>query len=213
MNGSEQFTTLVELPNKKITRGGRGAIITLPKEVMSYITVGDHVEFKAIIEGSVIRIIATKLLFNFELSDIKKLIDENKFEIKYENNLDGIIVLDAVKKNFSLTYTQRSGDTILPANVTISTKLSNTDYDTYDHITKLAKKSNFKMNIRPEGDLDTINVLKDPAYYKLNTKKAFELLQKAKKKLGLSITISFNNKNNTIEEVNAALQELKKLDS
>ena len=175
--------TLLEPEEKTIAKGGNSRIIYLPKETKSYFRVGDKYNIQVLVEGNQLQIILSKPLYKFGLNDIKNLADKYHFKIEYDKNIGDVIVFESVKSNFTLSYTQDRHEGILPASVTLATKFDDLDYRTYEQLTSLTKKFKKKFHVitRPEGDLDTINVLKDPDHYNLNTKKAFELLKQTKK--------------------------------
>ena len=97
-----------------------------------------------------------------------------------------------------------------PAYVTLSFKKLNLDYDGYEDVLakveQLHKK--FDVIVRPEGDLDTINLLKDPKRYHLNRKKAIQILKESGRKIGASVNVRFNNKKHTLKDIESALTKL-----
>ncbi len=84
------------------------------------------------------------------------------------------------------------------------------DYDGYSNVLGMAKKlkKEFDVISLPEGDLDTINLLEDPKRYKLTEKKAIEKLRKIGKKVGVSMTVRFNSKKDTLDQIALALKRL-----
>jgi hypothetical protein len=78
-----------------------------------------------------------------------------------------------------------------------------------DTLKKLTEKK-LDAYIEPEGDLDTINVFKNPQRYGLKDQaEAVEALHETSKKLDFSITVRLNSKTNTVEEIKEVLKELK----
>ena len=75
-----------------------------------------------------------------------------------------------------------------------------------DRAKKLKKE--FDVITLPEGDLNTINLLKDPKRYKLTEKKAIESLRKSGRKVGVSVTVRFNSMKNTLDQITSALSKL-----
>jgi hypothetical protein len=91
--------------------------------------------------------------------------------------------------------------------VSFTTKYANLDFKKYSNILTEVKNTKKELDViaRPYGDLDTINVMKDPKHYHLTEKKAFDLLKKSGKKIGMQVTIRFNNKKNTLDEIQNSL--------
>ncbi len=199
---------------RRISKSGGTAVLYLPKEAKQYVSPGDKVRVMVTVTGSEVRIIASKQLYNFSLEDVRGLTRKG-FEIEYDKNLGGVLVYSATNGSISLSYTQSLRDKMAPGYVTVSRKFQNLDPDKHSQVTSLATKlrRKFDVLIRPEGDLDTVNLLKEPERYHLDGQKAFELLQKAGKEVGLSISLRFDNRHDKIEQVRAGLEELARLDT
>ncbi|HEX9845860.1 MAG TPA: hypothetical protein VGA92_05285 [Candidatus Nitrosotenuis sp.] len=211
---SAETIKVVDGQERKIAAGGGSKLFYLPKETGDYLQIGDTIVLSVIIEGNELKIVGTKQLFYFGVKQIRDLIKEFGFETKYDKNVENIVVLDAAKGNLSLNYTQNLHKKIEQAHITVAVELNNVSYGSYKKISRLgAQLGKFNVIIRPQGDLDTINLLKDSGHYKLDGKKAFEVLKKAGKKIGVSVVLRFNNKQNEIEDVRAGIVELSKLNS
>jgi len=206
---------VLEKEQRTISKTGGTLVFYLPSKAREYMKKGDSVDCQLVAKGNKIIMIVTKQLYKFGLIDIKKLANDCKLTIQYDKKLGDVTVFEAIKNNFSLSYTQDRRGKILPANVTLATKLSNVDYSTYERANTLATQLKKKLDVivRSEGDLDTINILKEPERYKLDIKKAFSLLKKGGKKMGLSIIVRFDNIQNNLDEIKTTLDELKQLDS
>jgi len=206
---SEQI--LIHEEKKRISKTGGTAAIYLPKETKEFISIGDLVEFSAKVEGNKIIIIISKSLFNFGLKEIKNLLHECNFKTKKEETIGDVKIFQAKKEDLSLSYTKNMFESKSPSYITMTKNFFNLDYTRYNNLLEKARelKGKFDIITRPEGDLDTIKILKDPKFHKMDMKKAFSLLKKSKKKIGLSITIRFNNKKNSLNEIRSAIESLK----
>ncbi|MHB8602043.1 MAG: hypothetical protein ACYC6W_08575 [Nitrosotalea sp.] len=209
--------TVLEADKKTIARSGGSSALYLSSLAKEYIENGDTVDYKLMIEGNEVKILVSKTLYNFGLDEIRKVAQEFDFRTDYDKALgEDTQVFSAFKDNLSLSYTKNLRDHRFPANVTLSSMLNEIDYDTYKHIsTDMMTRLQTRYNVitRIEGDLDVINVLKEPERYKLDASNAFQTLRKAGKQIGISIIIRFDNRKNKIDEIKSAITELKQLDS
>lgn len=195
---------------KKIAKSGGAAALYIPKEGKRYFKVGDTVRVEVKVMDGQARLIATKQLTNFGLDGVRELATEFGFKVEYDKSLGDVEVFNAVKEALSLSYTQNLREEVPTAYVTISKKWDNADNETYERINRLGKEYvKYRAIVRPEGDLDAINVLKEPERYELDVKKALELLRKSGKKAGWSLALRFDSLNNKIDEIRSALQKLK----
>jgi len=208
-------TILVEEKERKVASTGGTVAIYIPREIKEHYKAGEPITVSAKRDGKNLVIMVYKLLFNFDLEDIKSLAEEYSLVEKENRVIGDVQIFQAEKNNISLSYTENILEELPPAYVTASFKLSNLDYDGYSTVSRYAKhlQKKFDVIVRPEGDLDTINLIKDPEYYKLNRKKAINLLRKSGKKVGASITVRFNSKKNNLDEIKTVLSTLKKLNS
>jgi len=208
-------TVLVEEKERKVGGTGGSVVIYIPKEIKKHFKAGEPITVSAKREGKNLVIVVYKSLFNFDLEDVRSLAKEYKLTEKENRVIGDVQIFQVEKNNILLSYTENILEELSPAYVTASFKWSNLDYDGYSTVSTYAKQlqKKFDVIVRPEGDLDTINLIKDPEYYKLNRKKAIKLLRKSGKKVGASITIRFNSKKNTLDEIKTVLNTLKKLNS
>ena len=197
---------------KKIAKTGNTAAIYIPREVKEYVRVGDAITFDAVIRGNNLEITISKPLHNFGIADMQKMAAESKFETEYHKPVGYVAVLEAVREGVVIGCTQNHKDGMQPVYVTISKKFMDVDYRSYDRVLSWAAKSgDDNVAVRAEGDLDAINMLKDPKRYKLTKVKAFKTLKESGKKVGVSVTYRFDGKNNTIKEVKECIDRLSRL--
>jgi len=208
-------TIVVEERERKVASSGGTVAVYIPKEIKEYFKPGESITIRAELKGKNLVIVIHKSIFNFEIEDIRNLAKGYKL-IETEKKIIGDVqIFQAEKNNISLSYTENLLEEFSPGYVTVSFKWSDLDHDEYNDVFAHAKKfqKEFDVIVRPEGDLDTINILKDPKYYKLDRKKAINLLRKAGKKVGASVTVRFNGKKNTLKEIETLLNMFKKLNS
>jgi len=200
---------------KTIGKSGGTEVLYIPKEAKRYISQGDRVKVAVVVTGDEVKITASKKVYNFSLDDIKGL-TKDEFQVKYDKNLGDVLVFEAVKDHTQLSYTQSLREKLAPGYVTITGSFQIPTVDDYKRIsgyaTKLRKR--FDVLVRPEGDLDAINLLKDPKRYHLtNKEEALSLLNKSGREIGLSVVARFDSTRNKIDDVRSALEELTGLDS
>lgn len=202
-------TVLIKEKVKKIAKTGNTAAIYIPREIKEYLRVGDAITFDVVIKGNNLEITIRKPLHNFGISDVQKMATECHFKTEYHKPVGYVTVLEAAKENVVIGCTHNHKDNMQPAYVTISKKFTDVDYRAYDHISSWATNlEDANVAVRVEGDLDAINMLKDPERYKLTQAKAFEKLKGSGKKIGLSVTCRFDGKNNAIKEVRECINKL-----
>ena len=80
----------------------------------------------------------------------------------------------------------------------ISDTIQNVNYDKYVELK--SNEDGKKIIIQPEGDVNTINIIENPANYGIDLKKAFSILEKDGKKIGVSVLYRVYDKN-ILEEV------------
>ena len=200
---------------KRIGKSGGAAALYIPKEARRYIAPGDVVQVETVVTGNEVRITASKRVYNFSLDDIRQL-TRDEFRVEYDKNLGEVLVFEAIKDQTHLSYTQSLREKLAPGYVTIARTFQTPTVDEYKRINGYATKlqRRFDVLVRPEGDLDAINLLKDPKHYHLTSKEeAISLLRKSGKEIGLSVVARFDNTRNKLEDVRSALQELTSLDS
>ena len=203
-------TVLVRQKSKTIGKTGNTAAIYIPREIKEYVDEGDKITFDAVINGNVLELVICKQLYNFDVADVRKISDKYEFKTEYDKTIGDVTILEATKGDMTLSYAQNRGGHVRPANVIVSKKLTDVNHDVYDGVwswaTRLQEK--FDVIVRTEGDIDVINMLKEPKRYKITREKAFNLLKESGKTVGVSITCRFDSKNNTTEEIKKSLDEL-----
>lgn len=205
-------TTVVKQMERKIAKSGRTAVLYMPKE---YFAPGDIVKVMVEIASNQIKLTAEKNLYNFVLDDIRDLANQHGFTTEYDRELAGTLVFNAQRKDgISISYVQFLRETTAPGYVALSKKLQITNSEAYKYVNSLREKlKGLDTIVRIEGDLDTINMLKEPERYELKQDKAIELILKSGRKLGLSLVVRFDNKKNKLEEVRSALDRLTELET
>lgn len=203
---------------KTLAAGGGSVVFYLPKELRSFLNPGDKVNFQAEMMNGTMRILVEKKIFNFSLQDIKNLAKEIFLQTRYEGNLDGTIVFDAAREYLSLKYLESGLDK--PPNlgrVILSSNLSITNPEAYSRLVKAGEglsKQDYDLLIQPEGDLDSINLIEHPEYYKLKSQEeAIARLQKAGRKVTFSISIRADNMHYQLDQIKSAMFQLKEIQS
>ena len=80
----------------------------------------------------------------------------------------------------------------------ISDTIQNVNYDKYVELK--SNEDGKKIIIQQEGDVNTINIIENPANYGIDLKKAFSILEKDGKKIGVSVLYRVDDKN-ILEEI------------
>ena len=201
---------------KTLAAGGGSVLFYLPKELRSFLNPGDKVNFQAEMMNGTMRILVEKKIFNFSLQDIKNLAKEFFLQTKYDGNLDGSIVFDAASEYLSLNYLESGLDK--PPNlgrVILSSNLSIANPESYRRLAKIREdlsKQGFDLLIQPEGDLDSINLIEHPEYYKLKSQEeAIARLQKAGRRVVFSVSIRADNMHFQLDQVKSAMLQLKEI--
>jgi antitoxin component of MazEF toxin-antitoxin module len=201
---------LIEERGRTVSRSGGGNIIRIPSSLNEYVKEGDSIDMIARLEGKKLVIITEKTFFNFDLDEIKALLARERFSIKEDRKIGDVRVLQAEKDNLLVSGTKNILEMTSPAYVTLSFKKMGLNKKEYDSILARTKHLQKKFNViaRPEGDLDTINLLKNPKRYKMSSDEAVELIQKSGRKIGASLNIRFNNRDHILKDIESALVEL-----
>ena len=205
-------TTIVPGEERRIAKSGGTAVLYVPKE---YFAPGDTVRVEVTIVDNQIKLTAEKKLYNFDLGDIRSLAKQYDFTTEYDKELADMLVFNAIRRDgLSLSYTQSRREAMAPGYVALSRKLQDLTPEAYRHANSLTKDlKEFDVLARTEGDLDTINMLKEPERYKLKQDEAIELIRKSGKKVGLSLVVRFDNRKNKLDEVRSAIDQLTKLET
>ncbi|MEM0201886.1 MAG: hypothetical protein QXR73_01795 [Candidatus Micrarchaeaceae archaeon] len=142
---------------------------------------------------------------NSNLNDLKKLVEELNFKVKYEEKNSEIENFSAKgEKEISIDYVNSKNPPI--GYITITKKWFDVGPEECKKISELAK--NYNGLIRPEGeDLYVIELLKEPEKYGLNMDGALKLLKENNWKAGFSITVRFNL-DNKITDIKNVLEKL-----
>lgn len=205
-------TVLVQETLKKIEKAGDTAAINVPSEVREYLDEGDEITLRVTIKENLLEFLIRKPLYNFGIADVRKISDEHGFKTNYDSTLSGVTVLESTKDNLTLNYTQNREDVVQPAHVAVSKKIPAANHDTYNNVVLWARpRKHLDVLIKPDGDLDTINILQDPEYYRLTREKAFKLLTESGKRIGVLAMCRFDSKNNTVDEIKNSIDELSNL--
>ena len=191
----------VELVSEErtIARTGGTAAAYIPKELRNYISIGDIVNIRGRIEGDKIVMIISKRLF--------KLFQH--FKNTKEETIGDVEIFQTNNNEISISYTKNLLETTSPGYITVKKVFQNIDFKKYNDLLKTSKKlEEFDVIIRPEGDLDTIKLLRNPNSYQITMKQAFTALEKAKKKISFSVVIRLNSRDNTVEHLQSAIKSL-----
>ena len=201
--------TVKKEQERSICRGGNSPLLYLPKE---YFTPGEKVgSLLEIDPDGNLKMVLTKKLFNFTCEGVKALAGAD-FAVEYDKTVAGTQIFSAVKGNIALSCTKLTRD-IEPAYVTVSRRFTQVhSANEYANLTGAVKKlisKKLDAYIEPEGDLDMLNIFKNPQRYNLKDEaEAVAALQQTGKKLDFSLIIRFNSKNNTLDEIKQALAEI-----
>ncbi len=207
--GSAKMTLTVKKEEERtISKGGNTSLLYLPKE---YFTPGEKVNSQLEIDpDGNLKMILTKRLFNFTCDTIKTLLDNATVE--YDRTVAGTKIFSATQGNITLNCTKSTRD-LEPAYVTLSKRYTEiTSVKEYQKLTQFLKEltsKQFDAYIEPEGDLDSINIYKNPQRYKLkNEHEAIDALNQTGRKISFSLTIRFNSKKDSIDQIRSALRLL-----
>ena len=195
---------------RTVSRGGNSSLLYLPKE---YFAPGDKLGSRLEIDpDGNLRMVLTKRLYRFSCDDVKALIGED-FSVEYDKTVAGTRILNATWDKVSLSCTKSTRD-LEPTRVTVSKLFddvrSSQEYSELNGLVEGLKKHGFDAYMEPEGDLETLNVYRDPNRYKLrDVHEAVEALRGTGKTIGFSVIVRFDGKSNRIEQIKAVLMELK----
>ena len=204
------MTLTVEKDRERIvSKGGNSSVLYLPKE---YFAPGEKLSSRLEIDSDGnLKMVLTKRLFNFTCDSIKVLID-NDFNIEYDKTVAGTKVFSANQGDLSLNCT-KSPQELEPTYVSVSRRFdqirSIKDYANPLNTLKRLLAQNFDAYIEPEGDLEVVQIFKDPQRYKLKDEsEAIEALNDTGRKIGFSIIVRFNSKKNSLDQIKNAFKEL-----
>jgi hypothetical protein len=200
--------TIKEEHERSVSRGGNSPVVYLPKK---YFSPGEKINSRLEIEtDGTVRMVITKKLFNFNCDGVRDFVAK-KFNVEYDKTVAGTRVLNAVQGNLGLNCTQSTRE-LEPTYVTVSRRFNEIkSAEDYAHLLEIVKKlsESFDAYIEPEGDLDSLNVYREPTRYGLEDKmEAIAALRENGKKLDFSVIVRFDNKKNEIEDITTALKKL-----
>jgi hypothetical protein len=200
--------TLKKEQERVVSRGGNSSVLYLPRE---YFTPGEKIGSQLEIDpDGNLRMILTKRLFNFTCDSVKELIGSN-FTAEYDKMIAGNRIFSATQGDLTVSCTKSTRD-LEPTYLTVSKRFeihSLKEYTTMkDCINSLAKKG-FDAYIEPEGDLEAVNIYKNPQRYKLKDEyEAVEALIATGKKIELSVVARFDSKKDHEDQIKRALTDL-----
>lgn len=182
----------------------------MPKE---YFTPGEKLSSRLEIDSDGnLKMVLTKKLFNFSCTTIKDLV-KNDFNVEYDKTVAATKVFSANQGDLSINCT-KSPQELEPTFVSISRRFdkmrSVKDYESLLSILKSLLIKGFDVYIEPEGDMEVIQIFKDPQRYKLKDQsEAMEALIETGRKIGFSLIARFNSKKNNVDQIETALKELR----
>ena len=199
-----------EEQERTVSRGGNSALLYLPRE---YFTPGEKVGYRLEIDpDGNLRVTLTKRLFNFTCEDVKLVIG-TELDVEYDKTIAGTRVLGATRGGLSLYCTKSTRD-LEPTHVTVSRRFewirSPGEYASLTTIVRRLRAQNLDAYMEPEGDLDSIDVFRNPQKHGLRSEaEAIEALHATGRRIGLSIVVRFDSKENGADQVGAVIGELR----
>jgi hypothetical protein len=210
MSEMDKTASIIQKEERCISRGGNSPVVYLPRK---YFKPGEKISFELEVDqkGALVATL-TKNLINFTCDSLRDLAKKS-LEVEYDKLVGSIRVLNAVSDNLTLSCTQ-STQGLEPAHITVSRHFnkidSKEDYGKLIKVAKVLKSKNLDAYIEPEGDLGSLNVFKSPKRHGLKDEaEAIDALRETGKKLDFSITVRLDNRQNSLDEVKVALEELK----
>ena len=201
--------TIKEEKERVVSKGGNSSVLYLPRE---YFSPGEKLNSRLEIDSDGnLTMVLTKRLFNFSCSNIKSLV-KGDFNIEYDKTVAGTKVFSATQGDLSLNCTKTPQE-LEPTYVSVSRRFDQVQsvkgYRILLNILKRTLAESFDAYIEPEGDMEAIQIFKDPQRYKLKDEcEAIEALNETGRKIGFSSIVRFNSKKNTIDQIKTALKEL-----
>ena len=155
--------------------------------------------------------VLTKKLFNFTCDSIKDVVGNN-FKVEYDQTIAGNRIFSATQGDLVVSCTKSTRD-LEPTYLTIAKRFEIQSPKDYEQLTECAKritKKGFETYIEPEGNLETINVYKNPQKYNLKDEhEAIDALIGTGKKTEFSVVVRFNSKKNNEEQIKRALNDFR----
>jgi hypothetical protein len=203
--------TIKKEEERIVSKGGNASLLYLPKE---YFTPGEKINSQLEIDpDGNLKMVLTKRLFNFTCDTIKELFEENNTTVEYDKTIADTRILSATQGNITLNCAKSMRD-LEPTYVTVTRRYEQVkSLQEYGKLVALMGgllKRNFDVYLEPEGDLESLNVYKNPQKYKLKDQsEAIDVLNATGRKIGFSLIIRFNSKSNTEEQIKSAIELLK----
>ncbi len=191
-----------------ISKGGNSSVLYLPKE---YFTPGERVLSQLEIDSDGnLKMVLTKRLFNFTCDDVKDFVG-NSFNVEYDKTIAGNRVFSAIKDDLSVSCIKSMRD-LEPTYLTVSKRFEIRSHKGYsemmDCVERLMQKG-FDAYVEPEGDLEAVNVYKNPRRYNLKDEcEAVDALIGTGKKVAFSVVARFNSKKDNEDQIRTALKDL-----
>ena len=198
--------TILVKKRQKIVRSGRSSHLALGKELKKFVDIGDEFDISCYLENGKLVIHAVRSLGHFSLDDIKNIVNKNNFQVIDDKTIGYVSVFQATSDSIIINCTRDLNTHIL--NITIHCTKPVSSSAQYEKLKQHALTINPDTIIQPHGDLDVANILEDPSQYNLDFKEAFLLLQKAKKKIGVTMIFKFNNKDSSLSSVEQTLEKI-----
>lgn len=201
--------SIKEEKERVVSKGGNSSVLYLPRE---YFSPGEKLNSRLEIDlDGNLKLVLTKRLFNFSCNNVKALVEDH-FKIEYDKTVAGTKVFSAIQDDLSLNCTKAPQE-LEPTYVSVSRRFDQVrsvkDYRILSNILKRLLGKNFDAYIDPEGDMEAIQIFKDPQRYKLKDEcEAIEALNETGRKIGFSIIARFNSKKNSTDQIKTALREL-----
>jgi hypothetical protein len=200
--------TLKKEQERVVSKGGNSSVLYLPRE---YFTPGEKISSQLEIDSDGnLKMVLTKRLFNFTCDNIIDLIGSN-FTVEYDKTIASNRIFSATQGDLSISCTKSTRD-LEPTYLTISKIFEIQSLEGYakiiDRVKSLAEKG-FDAYIEPEGDLEAINIYKNPQRYKLKDEnEAVEAMIDTGKKIAFSVVARFNSKKNNKDQIKTTLKNL-----
>lgn len=204
---------LMDNKAKEIAKVQDPSMFYVPEEIRKYLKDGEKITVKAVVQGNILNIIASMPLYNFGVQEIREFAEKHGFESRCDDAAWDIVSFEAQLGDVVLSYTQNKHAKASPATVLVQKTFSDIDgrkdAALSSSVSRLGEK--FDVITNPEGDLDVINLLKEPGRFNMTRSEAIAWLSKECKKTGMTVAFRFNNKHHTVADVSAGLAELKAL--
>lgn len=200
---------------RTVQRAGRSLAFYIPKPAKQYVEPGDVFKVSTRIENGEIEITARRKIFNFDLNDLKTVVQKHGLKVKYDGEVEGTRIVEAVDDKVLLKAIQSKLEQPLGLiHVVLTARVVDLSPRSYAKGKELIDsfKSKFDISFMPEGDADSVKLLEHPEYYLKDASDLFNRLEMAGKKLTASITVRFDNKRDDLKSLDESFQLVKKLE-